>query len=105
WREGYQNAFDTGWNKPGGLTVVHDILGFGEEVGNRMSQLAQVWTKVTGSEQLELFSRGLAQSIGEFVGDSWRSIAQTGDQRAIEFLSHLGPDWQTISREELGTRI
>lgn len=105
WREGYQNAFNTGWNKPGGLTVVHDILGFGEEVGNRMSQLAQVWTKVTGSEQLELFSRGLAQSIGEFIGDSWRSIAQTGDQRAIEFLSHLGPDWQTISREELGTRI
>lgn len=105
WREGYNNAFQTGWNKPGGLTVVHDVLGFGEQVGNRMSQLAQVWTKVTGSEQLELFSRGLAQSIGEFIGDSWRSIAQTGDQRAIDFLNHLGPDWQTVSREELGTRI
>lgn len=105
WREGYNHAFETGWNKPGGLTVVHDILGFGEAAGNKMAQLAQTWTKITGSEQLELFSRGLAQSIGEFIGDSWRAIATTGDQRAIDFLSRLGSDWQTISREELGTRI
>jgi len=105
WKQGYENAFTQGWNKPGGLTVVHDVLGFGETAGNAMAHFAQAWTKVTGSEQLELLSRGMAQSIGEFIGDSWRTIAQTGDQRAIDFLSRLGDDWQTVSREELGTRI
>lgn len=105
WRKGFDNAFDTGFNRRGGLVVAQDVLGMGEAASGFLNKAAEFITKYTGSEHLELASRGLSQSIGEFIGETHRTLAKQGDADSLRFLGELGSDWQTISREELGTRI
>jgi hypothetical protein len=60
---------------------------------------------VTGSEQLELVSRGLSQSIGNYIAEAHVDLARAGDQKSIRFLEKLGKDWQTQTPKELGTRV
>lgn len=105
WKNGYANAFKTGLNKRGGLIVATEILGAHEQAARALDRAAEFVTKATGSEQLELLSRGLAQAMGEFVGRTQRGLALGGDKRAIGFLEKLGSDWQSASAEELGTRV
>lgn len=105
WREGYKDAFDRGFNRRGGLVVAQDILGMGEKAADALSQAAEMVTKITGSEQLELVSRGLAQSIGNYIAESHLGLAKAGNQSSIKFLQKLGKDWQTANPKELGTRV
>jgi len=105
WRQGVENAFGTGLNRRGGLVVAQDILGIGEVAANKMDKFSEMWTKATGSEFLELQSRGLSQAIGEFIGASHQSLAKAGNKDSTAFLQKLGSDALTLSREELGTRI
>ena len=105
WKNGYANAFKTGLNKRGGLIVATEILGAHEQAARALDRAAEFVTKATGSEQLELLSRGLAQSMGEFIGRTQRGLALGGDKHAKAFLEKLGSDWQSASPEELGTRV
>jgi len=105
WKNGYANAFKTGLNKRGGLIVATEILGAHEQAARALDRAAEFVTKATGSEQLELLSRGLAQAMGEFVGRTQRGLALGGDKHAKAFLEKLGSDWQSASPEELGTRV
>lgn len=105
WRKGYDNAFKQGFNRKGGLVVAQDILGIGEHAADKLSRLAEGITKWTGSEALELASRGLSQSVGEFIGSTHVALAKSGNKESVSFLNKLGSDWKTLSREELGTRI
>lgn len=105
WRKGYKDAFDQGLNRRGGLVVMQDILGIGEKAADAMSRVAETITKVTGSEQLELVSRGLSQSIGNYIAEAHVDLARAGDQKSIRFLERLGKDWQTQTPKELGTRV
>jgi len=105
WRKGIDDSFATGFNRRGGLIVAQDILGIGEYTASMLDKVAEGITKWTASEALELASRGLSQSIGTFIGDSQRALARAGNREAVEFLTKLGSDWDSLSREELGTRI
>lgn len=105
WRKGYKDAFDQGFNRRGGLVVAQDILGMGEKAADALSQAAEMVTKITGSEQLELVSRGLAQSIGNYIAESHVKLAKGGNKASVKFLEKLGKDWQTASPKELGTRV
>ena len=105
WRNGYDHAFKTGFNRRGGLVVAQDILGIGEVAANKLDKFSEFWTKATGSEFLELQARGLSQSIGEFIAASHKRLATAGNAESVKFLDKLGSDWRTQTPEELGTRV
>ena len=105
WRKGLEDSFRTGLNRAGGRLVLQDVLGATEELNSSLMKAANAITKYTGSEKLEQLGRGLAQSIGNYVGDTQRALAKQGDAKAQMFLNKLGTDWATVSREELGARI
>lgn len=100
-----ERTYRTGLNRPGASIVARDILGIGEQSANALNRFAEFWTKWTGSEALEKGSRVLSQSIGEFIGQAQRKLARAGAGNARKFLEKLGSDWDTISDEELGTRV
>ena len=104
-KQHYENSFKTGFNRPGGEMVVKDIAGATERTAAGARSLSKFLSKWQGLEYLEKAGRGVAQLMGSTIGDVQRQKARAGDAKAVEFLSKLGSDWDTISSEELGTRI
>jgi len=102
--KGYENAFKTGLNRRGGLVVAQDILGFGEQLNGKLIDVAEALTKYSGSEALELVSRGISQSLGEAIGGTHQRLAAAGDPQSAELLRKIGVTPE-MPIAEVGTRF
>ena len=103
--EGLRSGGKTGMVNKGDMVFARTVLGAGEEVASRLDKLTEGVAKFTGTEQLERWSRGVAQSIGEYIAKIKLAEANAGSAKAEEFLNKLGTDWREVDVNELGTRI
>jgi hypothetical protein len=102
--EGIRNARSTGRIKEK-TSDIEDIFFPSTDNVEKLRNLADGISKVTGRQKLEEWSRGLTQAAGESIIKIQKGLAESGNDKATKFLEGLSKDWTTLDNKELASRI
>lgn len=102
--EGWRHSFETGINKRS-IDMLDDLYVIHDQFGQKMNKLANWVTRYSGRELGEQFARAKAQTMGEYLAQTHKTLAASGDNKSIQLLDRVAQDWSTLSTEELGTRF
>jgi len=103
---GIQHAKNTGRLKEN-ISAMQDIINPGSNFVEHLRGIANTINKVTGREKLETYSRGISQSVSEYLVGVHKTLAASGNTKSKALLTRLanGRNYNALDTIELASRM